>query len=100
MSCFEGRFVLESHSNLAAGMAALGIPEEDVKKLMDPKNHVEYNVTCSSPGCFEVTSTVSLMPEWNQTNSLKLGEKLEVTSPIPSSIVLTKKSDNVLINRT
>jgi len=90
----------ELPANVAAGMAAMGLPEEDIKKFLDPKNHVEYNITETSPGCYEVNSHVSLMPEWNQTYDLKLGEKKELTAPIPCSVILTKKSDNVYLNRS
>jgi len=99
MSCFEGKFVLESSSNVAAGMAAIGMPEEDVKKFLDPNNVVSYDITEPSPDCFQVDSKVSLMPEWNSSACIKLGEIAEFTKPFPYTIVITKKGSNTLVNK-
>merc|ERR1712227_1168169 len=99
MSCFEGKFVLESSSNVAAGMAAIGMPEDDVKKFLDPNNVVSYDITEPSPDCFQVDSKVSLMPEWNSSACIKLGEIAEFTKPFPYTIVITKKGGNTLVNK-
>merc|ERR1712227_404574 len=99
MSCFEGKFVLESSSNVAAGMAAIGMPEEDVKKFLDPNNVVSYDITEPSPDCFQVDSKMSLMPEWNSSACIKLGEIAEFTKPFPYTIVITKKGGNTLVNK-
>merc|ERR1712227_672483 len=99
MSCFEGKFVLESSSNVAAGMAAIGMPEEDVKKFLDPNNVVSYDITEPSPDCFQVDSKVSLMPEWNSSACIKLGEIAEFSKPFPYTIVITKKGSNTLVNK-
>ena len=53
-------------------MIISGIPGDLIKKYLDPKNSVSFAITETSPGCFEMKSTISNIPEWDNTISLKV----------------------------
>ena len=70
------------------------IPGDYIKKYLDPKNCVSFSITETSPGCFDLKTTISNIPEWNNTCTLKIGELTELKIPFEYSITLTKKNDN------
>ena len=45
--------------------------EDDCKKFL--ASEVIYTLHETEPGCFEFSSTVSLLPAWNMKNSIKVG---------------------------
>ena len=49
-----------------------GVPDVDIKRYLDPKNCVVYSITEQADGAFETKSTISEMPEWNQTSCFKV----------------------------
>jgi len=101
MGKFDGNFVLESSTNVAGKLKASGIPGDLIKKYLDPKNSVSFAITETSPGCFEMKSTISNIPEWDNTISLKMGERTEVTrGPVQYSITPTLKNDNTVSMKT
>jgi len=98
MTIFEGSFKLESSDGLAAGFAAMGIPDDDTKNYL--KSEVIYTLHEKSPGCFETKNTCSLLPSWNMSNCVKLGEEKELTEPFPMKVCYTKKNSNTFSSRT
>ena len=44
--------------------------EDDCKKFLS--SEVIYTLHETEPGCFEFSSTVSLLPAWNMKNSIKV----------------------------
>ena len=72
MSLVDGKYICESSSGKPAAFAALGIPEADVKKAMDPKNELMVEIYESSPDCYQFKRTVSLQPEWNEQGCMKV----------------------------
>ena len=44
--------------------------EDDCKKFL--ASEVIYTLHETEPGCFEFSSTVSLLPAWNMKNSIKV----------------------------
>lgn len=100
MGKFDGTYVLESHTNLKDKLKALGIPDDSVRKFLDPKNVVTFIMTETSPGCLEMKTTTSNIPEWNNTCCLKLGERTELKIPFEYTKTLTKKNDNTLNLKT
>lgn len=72
MSLVDGIYKCESSSGKAAAFAALGIPEADIKKHMDPKNEMIVELYESSPDCYQFKRSVSLQPEWNEQNCFKV----------------------------
>jgi len=99
MAVITGSFKLVSTSNMAAAFAVMGIPDDAIKSFLDPKNEIVYDCIETSPGCFEVKTTNSLMPTWNQHFTVKLGETLEITAPIPYKMTMTKKNDFTYASR-
>lgn len=100
MGKFDGTFVLESHTNLADKLKALGTPDDYVRKFLNPKNVVTFIMTETSPGCHKIKTTTSNIPEWNNTSCLKLGERIELKIPYEHAKTLTKKKDNTLNLKT
>jgi len=100
MGKFDGTFILESQTNMDGKMAALGIPGDLIKKYLDPKNSVILAITETSPGCFEVKTTISNMPEWDHTSSMKLGERTELKLPMEYCVTLTMKNENTFNMKT
>lgn len=98
MSLVDGIYKCESSSGKPASFAALGIPEAELKKHMDPKNEITVQIYESSPDCYQFMRSVSLQPEWNEQGCLKLGEVKEFTKPFPYSFTLTKKDENTFVN--
>lgn len=49
-----------------------GVPGDLIKKYLDPKNAVNVAITETSPGCFEMKSTISNIPEWDNTITMKV----------------------------
>jgi len=96
----DGIYKLESSSNMPAAFKALGFDDSLTKRFIDPKNEVIYNLSETKPGVFEYSSTMSLVPEWNSSNCVKLGETKELTEPIPMKITYTKNSDTSYTNKT
>jgi len=70
MTIFDGSYKLESSDGLAAGFAAMGIPDDDTKNYL--KSEVIYTLHEKSPGCFEYKNTCSLLPAWNMSNCVKV----------------------------
>merc|ERR1711874_435051 len=100
MGKFDGTFKLECQSNLAAAFKAMGVPDADTKRYLDPKNCVVYTITEQADGAFETKSTISEMPEWNQTSCFKLGERTEVKTPFEHAVTMTKKDENTFCMKT
>merc|ERR1711874_625440 len=100
MGKFDGSFKLECQSNLAAAFKAMGVPDADTKRYLDPKNSVVYTITEKSDGSFETKSTISEMPEWNQTSCFKLGERLELKTPFEHAATMTKTDENTFCMKT
>jgi len=100
MGKFDGTFKLECQSNLAAAFKAMGVPDADIKRYLDPKNSVVYTITEKNDGSFETKSTISELPEWNQTSCFKLGERTEVKTPFEHAVTMTKKNDNTFCMKT
>jgi len=94
----DGSYKLESSSGVEAAFTALGMTEDDCKKFL--ASEVIYTLHETEPGCFEFSSTVSLLPAWNMKNSIKLGEEKEVTVPFPMKTTMTRKNSNTMITRT
>jgi len=100
MGKFDGTFQLECQSNLEAALKEMAVPAADIKRYLSPKNRVVYKLTEKSDGCWETTSTFSEMPEWNQTSSIKLGERTEMKIPFEHAITMTKKDENTFCMKT
>jgi len=100
MGKFDGSFKLECQSNLEAAFKAMGVPDVDIKRYLDPKNCVVYSITEQADGAFETKSTISEMPEWNQTSCFKLGERTEVKTPFEHAVTMTKKDENTFCMKT
>merc|ERR1711997_1371127 len=100
MGKFDGSFKLECQSNLAAAFKAMGVPDADTKRYLDPKNSVIYTITEKSDGAFETKSTISDLPEWNQTSSFKLGVRTELKTPFEHAVTMTKKDENTFCMKT
>merc|ERR1719219_432940 len=97
----DGIFVLETHTNQAAKLAALGLSEADVKRYMDPKNCVRMIFTETSPECLEIKTTMSNLPEFDNTVALKLGERTVLNVPsLSMAITMTKRNENTYMFKT
>jgi len=97
MSLVDGKYICESSSGKPAAFAALGIPEADVKKAMDPKNELMVEIYESSPDCYQFKRTVSLQPEWNEGGCMKVGETMKFTTPFPYTMTTTKNDANTFM---
>merc|ERR1712112_434705 len=100
MGKFDGKFVMESHQNLTPCMLALGMTEDMLKKMLDPKNVITMTVVENSDGSFTSGTTQSLAPEFNHSSTFKIGETTTVKEPWPCTVTVTKKSDTVWNTRT
>jgi len=100
MGKFDGKFVMESHQNLTPCMLALGMTEEMLKKMLDPKNVITMTVVENSDGSFTSGTTQSLAPEFNHSSTFKIGETTTVKEPWPCTVTVTKKSDTIWNTRT
>jgi len=100
MGKIDGVYVMESHTNEAAKIAALGLSEEDIRKYVDPKNVIRMELTETSPDCLEIKTTVSNLPDFNNTICLKLGERKEMKVPFEWALTMTKKSGNAFVFKT
>jgi len=100
MGKFDGVYVLERREGWETCMAPLGMSEEMLKRMLDPKNKVTWNMFENGDGSFTWSTTLSLVPEWNSTQTVKPGERTEVTSPVKSFVTVTKKDENTWLNRT
>merc|ERR1711874_283736 len=100
MGKIDGTYVLQSHTNEAAKMAALGLSEEDIRKYVDPKNVIRIAFTETGPECLEIKTTMSNLPDFNNTICLKLGERKELKIPFDWALTMTKKSDNTFDFKT
>lgn len=93
MGKLDGTYVLESHTNLAGKLEALGITGDLAKRYLDAKNCITIVMVETSPGCFEMKTTFSNIPEWNNTICVKVGERTEVKVPFNHAITTSKKSE-------
>jgi len=100
MGKFDGTFVMESHQNLTPCMLALGMTEEMLKKMLDPKNIITMTVVENKDGSFTSGTTQSLAPEFNHSSTFKIGETTTVKEPWPATVTVTKKSDTTWNTRT
>merc|ERR1739847_222718 len=100
MGKFDGVYVLESREGWETCIAPIGMSEEMLKRMLDPKNKVTWNMFENGDGSFTWSTTLSLVPEWNSTQTVKPGERTEVTSPVKSFVTVTKKDENTWLNRT
>merc|ERR1712193_216433 len=100
MGKFDGTFKLECQSNLAAAFKAMGVPDADTKRYLDPKNCVVYTIAELADGAYETKSTISELPEWNQTSCFKLGERTELKTPFEHAVTMTKKDENTFCMKT
>merc|ERR1712088_11528 len=100
MGKFDGTFVMESHQNLTPCMLALGMTEEMLKKMLDPKNIINMTVVENKDGSFTSGTTQSLAPEFNHSSTFKIGETTTVKEPWPATVTVTKKSDTTWNTRT
>merc|ERR1711915_153282 len=89
----DGKFVLESAENVGPFMAAIGMPEDLIKKMMNSKNEITLTMVENADGSFTSSSDQSLCPELNQTTTFKLGETQKIEKPWPMTITITKSSD-------
>jgi len=99
MGKLDGKFVLESQDNVGPCMMALGMPEGDVKTMLDPANEVCVTVCENSDGSFTTSSRNSLATQFNTSSTFKVGERTEMKEPFPHFFTITKKNDNTWINR-
>merc|ERR1712179_764682 len=100
MGKFDGTFVMESHQNLTPCMLALGMTEEMLKKMLDPKNVITMTVVENKDGSFTSGTTQSLAPEFNHSSTFKIGETTTVKEPWPATVTVTKKSETTWNTRT
>lgn len=100
MGKIDGTYVLESHTNEAAKLGALGLSQEDIRKYVDPKNIVRLTFTETGGECLEIKTTMSNLPDFNNTVCLKLGERKEMKVPFEWALTMTKKSDNNFVFKT
>merc|ERR1712002_515873 len=100
MGKFDGKFVMESHNNLTPCMLALGMTEDMLKKMLDPKNVITMTVVENKDGSFTSGTTQSLAPEFNHSSTFKIGETTTVKEPWPATVTVTKKSDTTWMTRT
>ena len=56
--------------------------------------------TETSPECLEIKTTMSNLPDFNNTICLKLGERKELKVPFEWALTMTKKSDNTFDFKT
>jgi len=99
MGKFDGKYVKESDENLQACMAAIGLPETLVKKMLDPKNVITLTVMENSNGSYTSSTEMSLCPEMNQTETFKIGETLKVEKPWPMEVTVTKTNETTWVSR-
>merc|ERR1712142_496036 len=95
MGKFDGVYVLESREGWETCIAPIGMSEEMLKRMLDPKNKVTWNMFENGDGSFTWSTTLSLVPEWNSTQTVKPGERTEVTSPVKSFVTVTKKDEHL-----
>jgi len=100
MGKVDGTYVLESHTQEAAKLAALGLSAEDIKKYVDPKNIIRITFKETSSECLEIKTTMLNLPKFNNTVCLKLGERTEMKGPFEWFLTMTKKSDNNFLFKT
>merc|ERR1712156_323062 len=93
MGKHDGKFVLESAENVGPFMAAIGMPEDMIKKMMNSKNEITLTMVENADGSFTSSSEQSMCPELNQTTTFKLGETQKIEKPWPMTITITKSSD-------
>ena len=77
-----------------------GLSQEDIRKYVDPKNIVSLTFTETSPDCLEIKTTMSNLPDFNNTVCLKLGERNEMKAPFEWALTMTKKCDNKFVFKT
>jgi len=99
MGKLDGKFVLESQDNVGPCMLALGMPEAEVKTMLDPANEVCVTVCENNDGSFTTSSKNSLATQFNMSSTFKVGERTEMKEPFPHFFTITKKNENTWINR-
>lgn len=99
MGKFDGKYVLESQENLGPYMAALGLPEDMCKKLLDPKNKVTVTCIENADGSFTMSTDHSIVPEINNTNTFKIGETTKIEKPWPMTITVNKSGENSMSSK-
>lgn len=58
------------------------------------------NIICENgDGSYSYNLSFSLVPEWNNHVTIKFGERTELQTPVHQFVTITKKSENVWINR-
>ena len=77
-----------------------GLSQEDIRKYVDPKNIVSLTFTETSPDCLEIKTTMSNLPDFNNTVCLKLGERKEMKTPFEWALTMTKMCDNKFVFKT
>ena len=78
----------------------LGLSEEDIRKYVDPKNVISLTFAETGPGCLEIKTTMSKLPDFNNTSCLKLGERKEMKVPFEWALTMTKKNENTFVFKT
>merc|ERR1712212_1437934 len=100
MAKFDGNYVLESAENVKPCMEALGMPNDIVAKMVDPKNEVSVTVIENPDGSFCYTSKHSLTPELNFSSTYKIGETTKIDKPWSLEQTVTKNNPYTWIART
>merc|ERR1711915_939239 len=97
----DGKFVLESAENVGPFMAAIGMPEDLIKKMMNSKNEITLTMVENADGSFTSSSEQSLCPELNQTTTFKLGETQKIEKPWPMkgdiALRVSEKEDGLFL---
>ena len=88
------------HQHYSILFYIVGLSEEDIRKYVDPKNIVRLTFTETSADCLEIKTTMSNLPDWNNTVCLKLGVRNEMKAPFEWALTMTKKSDNHFVFKT
>eukprot|EP00092_Neocalanus_flemingeri_P061044 GFUD01073315.1.p1 GENE.GFUD01073315.1~~GFUD01073315.1.p1 ORF type:complete len:138 (-),score=35.67 GFUD01073315.1:48-461(-) len=93
MGKIDGKYVMESHHDLAACMMALGMFEEQSQNMADPKN-VMTTTMSENDGTFTMTTEHSMATEFNSTTTFKIGETTVIPPPFQCVMTGTKKNEN------
>eukprot|EP00092_Neocalanus_flemingeri_P047987 GFUD01054589.1.p1 GENE.GFUD01054589.1~~GFUD01054589.1.p1 ORF type:complete len:138 (+),score=36.22 GFUD01054589.1:103-516(+) len=99
MGKFDGKYVMESHHDLAACMMALGMCEEQSQNMADPKNMMTTTVS-ENDGSFTLITEHSMATEFNSTTTVKIGDTTVIQTPFQCVVTGTKKNENTWTFRT
>lgn len=95
-----GKFKLESSSNLGPFMEACGMPQPFIKAALSPAGECTVTICENEDGSYTNKTCFSLAPELDHSNTIKLGETLRMTKPIPCEVTFSQKGENCWVTRT